>query len=340
MFGEHYQTMELDILYWLANARGMREFKKSSELEDFIEKTTKKFGPNHQFTLRLSKIYAIILCRTGKSREGISVFEDIVEKCETYLDEGDLVTADVKRNYAYYLKFGGDFERTSELLKSAIAIYAAKLGVSSYPHLNAQAKLAETYLFSGKVGDALRITKTYTTKSEQHLGPGHRTTIEFLELMAMSYGDQEKFDKAIQILEQHLLRTRPNGVNTLNSGTSLERLGAAYKKKGDVSKAIEFLQQSFAVRKKFLGFKNRDTHGSLQLLLLCLAEQREFEEVERYARMSRNNIIPQMLGANKIFDRSNKALVEALKAQGKLLEAKIEAQKTLEDVRQEVAELE
>ena len=328
---DHRRTMEISIFYWNSVVADIGAVSAKEHLETQLNSITEKFGPHHEFTLKIKSIFAGILFRTGRIEQGEDAFNNLIDSGKEFYGKDHPLTFEAQTSLAYFLVLNNSQPRKARrLLQDALPHAQKTYGETSSRFLNAQTLLARSWLMdqsvksSKRLDEALAISGRFAPIAEKEHGFENQVTFALYEVRALALGESNKLDQAISLLNRLVDASRKNSKNTMKTAEMLAFLAVGYGRKGDLNLSIEKFEGALAIHIEHDRLHHRNCHEMLFRFYQTLSANNDFLKLERYARMGRGSILPEMKNSRRYFLRANEMLVEALEAQGKHKEAELE----------------
>jgi tetratricopeptide (TPR) repeat protein len=127
--------------------------------------------------------------------------------------------------------------------------------------------LAGTYLFAGKLPEAIKLFEQVRPALETKLGPDHPKTLNTLTSLAAAYRVAGKVSQAIKLLEQvRTIQQRKVGPDHPDTLATSSSLAAAYYEAGRLPEAINLCEQVRAASETKLGPDHPSTLSTLDRL--------------------------------------------------------------------------
>jgi tetratricopeptide (TPR) repeat protein len=210
--------------------------------------------PQEQRVPQYASLLAKSLLRVGRTQEALDLYRKALDLQEATIKDGDIAkiavtNPDMLFDYADALVEAGRYDDATKLLDPIIK-NARK---ESAPYLGAVRIVVDAQRRGGKREEAVR------TLTEALKGQDVSESLPILFSLAETYGEMEKFDKAVETYEEALAAiVNPDGTvsgreqDKQNAGLMLQRIGFAYRLAGKRDKAME----TFERMRKVLGPTN------------------------------------------------------------------------------------
>ena len=174
----------------------------------------------------------------------------------------------------------GIYDKAETLLKEAVTVRSALLGVDHLDTLSSRANLANVYWYQGRYPESIAAHEAVLRGRSARLERDHPDVLQSRFDLASAYGVAGRTREAIA-MEQVTLKLRearlgPDHVDTLQSR---DNLADFYRAAGRLNEAVRLSEETFKLRKSKLGPDHVDT------LLSRINVANAYESVGRFTEM-------------------------------------------------------
>ncbi len=172
----------------------------------------------------------------------------------------------------------GQFEKSEDFFKKALAILCSKLGETHPDSVTALNNLAGTHRLMGKLEDAEREFRRCVELYGAALGKGHILYAAALNNLSLLCMDKKDLDGAAEYMAaaSQVLAALPE--NQDEYATSLANLGSLYLYKGSYAQAKDVLERSVELYENCLGTRTPHYHAALNSLGMALMKLGDIEQ--------------------------------------------------------------
>ena len=169
-------------------------------------------------------------------------------------DKNELITAYAYNNLAAAYSQQGDYTKTPEWHKKALAIYEKVLGKEHPDTAATYNNIATEYSQQGDYTKALEWYKKALAIYEKVLGKKHPNTAATYNNIANVYCSQKNYDKALELYQKALeICEKVLGKEHPSTATIYNNIAGVYSDKGDYTEALDLYQKALKIREKVLG---------------------------------------------------------------------------------------
>ena len=169
-----------------------------------------------------------------------------------------------------------DFQSALALFQEALTIRQALATKNESPvapvdEAAAMFNIGQTYQKLGKVDLALEHFQAFQKMTEPCLGKNHRDVTTCIKAMACIFYEIGKIDKACQLLEEAVLRSRVSAENyPLEFSCLLRDVGCLYGMTDQTEKALKAHKEALAIQRKL--YNDDETNPNIIVTLLHIAQ--------------------------------------------------------------------
>ncbi|MFF8604092.1 tetratricopeptide repeat protein, partial [Streptomyces sp. NPDC015245] len=228
--------------------------------QHIAERAERLLGAKHLDTILARANLAASYSGVGRTREAITIEEQVVADRERLLGGDDPETIRARANLAVsYWQVG----RTGEAITIEERVVADRerlLGGDDPDTILARGSLAVSYSRVGRTGESITIQEQVVADTERLLGGDHPETIRARANLAASYWQVGRTGEAITI-EERVVADRERLLGAEHPDTILARanLAASYWQVGRTGEAITIQERVVADRERLLGAEHPDT---------------------------------------------------------------------------------
>ncbi|KAI4255045.1 MAG: hypothetical protein L6R42_006933, partial [Xanthoria sp. 1 TBL-2021] len=239
-------------------------------------------GPNSARTLDNMHDYALELALLGHEKEGISMWQEIMERCPASDASDNTKTVFTYRSMAGIAEFQGD-ATMAEIFYANLVRISETMYYSEHIHvLDYRLSHAEQIMRQGRLEEATRLSKAILASNSGH--SEWRICAGCLQIVAeccrleASYSEEQEYRRrTLEVHEKNLGRNHRDAVDVMHD------LADCYLNNHKYSEADYLYQEVISWRNAELGSTHVDTLRAIECLGVCYAHQgRDDEAIVAY----------------------------------------------------------
>lgn len=234
-------------------------------------------GPNSARTLDNMHDYALELALLGHEEEGISMWQEIMERCPASDASDNTKTVFTYRSMAGIAEFQGD-AAMAEIFYANLVRISETMYYSEHIHvLDYRLSHAEQIMRQGRLEEATRLSKAILASNSGHsewrICAGCLQTVAECCRLAASYSEEQEYRlRTLEVHEKNLGRDHKDSVDVVHD------LADCYLKNHKYSEAGDLYQEVVSWRNAELGSTHVDTVRAIECLGVCHAQQGRYDE--------------------------------------------------------------
>jgi len=250
--------------------------------EDLLERTRRRYGPDHTNTLSLVLHYANVLGEVGRRFEALKLREENLDAHRRVLGPEHRETLVTMQNLEVNYHQLGMTNKSRPLQEEIVELSLKILGPDHPVTWHQLGNLAVDYTTTGRHAEAIELLVEVLSKQRSVLGPEHPGTIQTMQTLGDAYHRSGRTNEALQLREEVLELTRKSqGAEHPHVIYRIRVLANSYRAVGRTNEAIQLQEDTLALARKIHGEEHPDFLGILEWLAYSHFQMNNLEEAIR-----------------------------------------------------------
>ncbi len=287
-------------------------FDEARRIDERVAKDLAEiFGPHDRDALAAKGNLAEIYSAMGDYAQSLALLEKLYVEHEAAFGPTNLLTLHVMNNLGVGLMRANRWQSAVRLQREALQRYRALLPADHPAIQKALGNLVKTLAETGEYDEALRMIDEALARAAANRSPSRLTTV-LLRIKGNTLRKAGRLAEAVAVAEDVLARVKASRTaNELELSKSLNSLGVAYITAGAPAKAVQPLQQAYAIDSKKYQPDHPELQTSIENLATALQETGQTNEAARLRlklsqRLDKNSGGPESGSANAAPDESSR----------------------------------
>lgn len=221
-------------------------------------------------------------------------YERALAICEKKLGRDDPITGEFQSKLGDFYQSQEKYDEAEKYHLAALKIWNRAYGNENLYSVISLGKLVELYKaqdieykVTPRIREIKQINKILSETEDPTTipGPDDPGTATFLNSLAETYDEQEKYDQAEQLFKRVLaIREKTLGLENIDTVKSLDTLVKFYLRRDKCNEAEPLCKQVLAIREKTLGSEHSDTMEAMVMLAFLYTKWNKYEEIDKLIR--------------------------------------------------------